>query len=133
MEPQCLESRSTESPAMTEPSETSASLSERLRAVETALEAHLTKKPRPASRPRAGWRPGRCLYGFHPHPRIPWKLVENYDEQRAITVMLECAAQGAGPRAICQRLDSLGFRRRNKKRWVDGGHTLVLSILRRRK
>ena len=99
-----------------------------------SLEARLAPKPRPVKTGlcRTGWRPGRQRFGYRPHPKVPWRLVEDFDEQQTINVILQCRAQDptVGSRAICTYLDNLGLKRRGK-RWTPNGHSLVRAILKR--
>ena len=77
-------------------------------------------------------RPDRCLFGYRPHSKIPWRLVEDSDEQQTIQVIRQLALDHPeiGPRTICRTLDSLGRNRRGK-RWATGGHSLVAAIIKR--
>lgn len=129
-EPPCSETVPPEPQTLTEPTETLAGLSARL----AALEARLARK-RPIGDGRyvpRMTRLDRCPYGWRPHPRDPAQLVQDWNEQEVIRYMFDAAnRRGLGPRPLCHYLDARGLRRRGKKRWADGGHTLVAAILER--
>ena len=115
-----------ESQTMTKLAETVSALSERV----AIVEARLAPKPRRVSTCRTGWRPGRHRFGFRPHAKVPGRLVEDFDEQAAIRLILQARTEGMGPRSICTHLDNLHVQRRGK-RWVPNGHSLVVSVLKR--
>ena len=116
-----------ESQTMTKLAETVSALSERV----AIVEARLAPKPRRgnAGACRTGWRPGRHRFGFRPHAKVPGRLVEDFDEQAAIRLILQARTEGMGPRSICTHLDNLHVQRRGK-RW-KGAHSLVRSVLQR--
>ena len=126
-EPQCPQPVPPESPTMAKLAEEVSALSGRL----AILEARLAPKSRPVKTGarRVGWRPGRELFGFRAHSKIPGRLVEDPDEQQTINLILQARAEGMGPRPICQHLDHLGRSRRGKS-W-KGAHSLVVAILKR--
>jgi hypothetical protein len=128
-EPRCPPPGAPESQTMTTLAETVADVCRRL----AIVEARLTPKPRRVitGTRRTGWRPGRHPFGTRPHPRIPGRLVEDVDEQHTINLVVQARADGMGPRSICTLLDTMGRKRRNGKRWANGGHSLVRSILQR--
>jgi len=117
-----------EPPSMAKLAEDVNGLSARL----ASLEARLAPRPRPVKTGvcRTGWRPGRQRFGYKPHSKVPGRLVEDFDEQQTINLILQARAEGMGPRPICQHLDHLGRRRRGK-RWTPNGHSLVTTILSR--
>ena len=61
------------------------------------------------------------MYGYHPHPKIPGRLVEDDQEQEVIRLIRFIVSQNPelGSRVIARNLDSLGLRRRGGKKWVD--------------
>ena len=129
--PQCPQSVPPESQTMTKLAETVAGLCQRM----AALEARLAPKPRRVNSGarRTGWRPGRHRFGFRPHSKIRWRLRKDFEEQQTINIIRQAWLDDptVGPRAICTYLDNFGRRRRNGKKWADGGHSLVAAILKR--
>ena len=136
-EPPRSETVPPESQTLAEPTDTLAGLCQRV----AVLEVRLVRK-RPDSRSSAYWigrrtvqrmtRFDRCPFGWQPHPQDPTKLVQNPQEQQTIWFLIEAAQNPAmGPRALCRYLDSHGRKRRGGKKWADGGHSLVTSILKR--
>jgi hypothetical protein len=75
-------------------------------------------------------RVDRCPFGWRPDPRENAKLLPDREEQETIGRARLLAAAGLSLREICRRLDQQGRPRRGKK-WADGGHGLLRSILAR--
>ena len=76
-------------------------------------------------------RKDRVRFGSRVSPSDEKRLVIDAEEQRTIRLAKDFAAQGAGLRENCRRLDQLGRGRRGKK-W-EGGHSVLRDILLRHK
>ena len=76
-------------------------------------------------------RPDRTPFGYRVHPQDSARLIEDPVEQQTIFRLVELAQAPVSLRELCRRLDATGRRRRNGKRWADGGHGLIRELLRR--
>ena len=95
-------------------------LSERV----TVLETRTAPRKRRATKigGRLLCRPDRCRYGYHPHAKYPWKLVEDFDEQQTVQIIRELARNHPEMRrGRFAALIRLGRKRRGKP-WA-GAHS----------
>jgi len=76
-------------------------------------------------------RKDRVRFGWHVSPSDEKRLVIDAEEQRTILLAKGFAAQGAGLRENCRRLDQLGRGRRGKP-WA-GAHSVLRGVLLRNK
>ncbi len=75
-------------------------------------------------------RPDRPPFGWKVHPHNPKKLTADPFEQKAVLVLIELRQNTtASLRSMARELDRQGFKRRNGKKWADGGHTIIKCIL----